>query len=226
MSLRVVSIRRYPVKAMGGESLESVDIDGRGLVGDRAWAVRDEESRLACGKNGKRFVRHDRVFEYAARTTAEGVEISGPAGTWIAGDTSADAALAADFDASVRVAAENDVKHFDDSPISLIGTATLEWCARELGIDADPRRLRVNLVVETERPFEEEEWDGHIRIGSAELATVKRVTRCRTIDLAQDGVDGQTSWLKALGATRDLKAAVYLSVVTPGVIAVGDAVES
>lgn len=224
MAISVVSIRRYPVKAMGGESLESVAIDERGLAGDRAWAVRDSDDRLACGKNGSRFVRRDRIFEYSARTTEAGVEILGPAGTWLAGDERADAALAADFDADVRMATEGDVKHFDDSPVSVIGTATLEWCARELGVDADPRRLRVNLVVDTQRPFEEEEWDGEIRIGDAVFHTIKRVTRCRTIDQEQDGVDGRTSWLKALGETRDLKAAVYLGVTEPGVVSVGDAV--
>ncbi|WP_083966700.1 MOSC domain-containing protein [Demequina globuliformis] len=224
MSVSVVSIRRYPVKAMGGESLGSVVIDNRGLAGDRAWAVRDEHSKLACGKNGSRFARHDRVFEYSATTTAAGVEVSGPAGTWIAGDARADAALTEDFGATVRLASEGDVKHFDDSPVSLIGTATLDWCARELGVDADPRRLRVNLVVATAEPFEEEGWDGTVQIGGAVLTTIKRVTRCRTIDLEQDGVAGRTSWLKALGGTRDLKAAIYLGVQTPGVVAVGDEV--
>ncbi len=45
--MRIVSIRRYPVKSMAGESLESVSVDARGLTGDRAWAVRDEDSWLA-----------------------------------------------------------------------------------------------------------------------------------------------------------------------------------
>jgi len=43
MSLgRVLSIHRYPVKSMGGESLERATLEARGLRGDRAWAVRDE----------------------------------------------------------------------------------------------------------------------------------------------------------------------------------------
>ena len=39
---RITDIRRYPVKSMGGEQLEQSDIGEHGLVGDRAWAVRDE----------------------------------------------------------------------------------------------------------------------------------------------------------------------------------------
>jgi uncharacterized protein YcbX len=39
---QVKEIRRYPVKSMGGELLDEVELLERGLPGDRAWAVRDE----------------------------------------------------------------------------------------------------------------------------------------------------------------------------------------
>ena len=38
----VTQIRRYPVKSMAGEVLDHIELTERGLVGDRAWAVRDE----------------------------------------------------------------------------------------------------------------------------------------------------------------------------------------
>ncbi len=40
---QVSALWRYPVKSLGGEQLERVDIGPRGLHGDRLWAVRDLE---------------------------------------------------------------------------------------------------------------------------------------------------------------------------------------
>ena len=39
---RIREIWRYPVKSMGGETLECTAVEERGLPGDRIWAVRDE----------------------------------------------------------------------------------------------------------------------------------------------------------------------------------------
>jgi hypothetical protein len=36
------ALSRYPVKSMGGERLDAVEIGVGGIPGDRAWAVRDE----------------------------------------------------------------------------------------------------------------------------------------------------------------------------------------
>ena len=39
----ITAIYRYPVKSMGGEQLDQVQLTAQGIVGDRAWALRDEE---------------------------------------------------------------------------------------------------------------------------------------------------------------------------------------
>lgn len=39
---RVTEVWRYPVKSMGGELLQRAAVGGRGIPGDRGWALRDE----------------------------------------------------------------------------------------------------------------------------------------------------------------------------------------
>jgi uncharacterized protein len=226
----VLEIRRYPVKSMAGEALDRVDLDARGLVGDRAYAVVDGDGRFAAGKDSRRFRRRDEVFRYGASTASDGtvrvarVDARGR-DQWAAGDAALDDELSGRFGDPVRVLLENGTSHFDARSVSIVGTATLEWCARELGVDADRRRLRTNLVVETAEPFEEEGWlDHEVAIGGVHLAVVERVERCRTVDLAQDGVTTTTPWLKALGGARELCVAVYADVLAPGTLAVGDTV--
>lgn len=223
--MKVLAVRRYPVKSMGGEPLERADVDGRGIVGDRWHAVTDGARRLACGKDSRRFRRRDGVFDWSARTTGSAVLVRGPAGEWPVGDDVLDAALSESLGDPVRVLAETDIHHQDGGQVSLVGTASLDWCREHLEVDADPRRLRVNLVVETETPFEEESWVGSsLVVGSTRLSLVERIERCRTIDLAQDGVATTARWLRGLGASREVCLGVYADVASPGVIAVGDEV--
>jgi uncharacterized protein YcbX len=222
----VAEIRRYPVKSMGGEALQQVEVDARGLVGDRLYAVVDGDGKLSSGKDSNRFRRRDQVFSYSATTMPDGrVEVRRGEHSWLVGDEALDAELSHTFGDAVRVLAETRTPHFDDGPVSLVGTASLEWCRRELGIDADRRRTRSNLVLETSEPFVEETWAGRtLRIGTVELTVDRRLERCRMVDLAQDGVPTTSPVLKALGRARDVRLAMLNDVSAPGRLAVGDVV--
>lgn len=216
-------LRRYPVKAMGGEDLQSVELDARGLIGDRWYAVEDEDGHFASGKRTRRFRRRDEVFDYTARTEADTVLVAGPGGEWHVGDPALNVTLSTRMGLPVRVLPEAGVPHQDAGSVSLVGTATLDWCADRWGIEADPRRLRVNIVVATSEPFIEETWVGRrIAVGEVELDVVERIERCRTLDVAQDGVAARGRWLKPLAAERDMCVAIYADVAKPGTIAVGD----
>jgi uncharacterized protein len=220
----VLEIRRYPVKAMGGEALESVEVDGRGLVGDRAYAVVDGDGKLASGKHSRRFRRRDQVFEFASRTTPGGVVVSGREGEWPTPGDALDGVLSQAMGSPVRVLPETTTPYFDACPVSLIGTASLAWCREHLDVDADRRRIRPNLVVETDEPFVEETWSGPIGIGGVTLSPVERIERCRMIDVAQEGLAREGRWLKALTEAREMYLGVYLHVSVPGTIAVGQPV--
>ncbi|WP_062305550.1 MOSC domain-containing protein [Demequina subtropica] len=225
--MRIVSLHRFPVKALGGESPSSVEVDARGLVGDRALAVVDADGLYAAGKRGSRWRPIEPVLAYAAAMTDDAVVVSHGERTWVAGGAALDAELSGAAGEPLRIVPETpgERPHFDSSPVSLVGTATLDWCRSELGADADPRRLRVNIVVETDEPFVEETWLGsRLSLGGVVLELTKRNERCRVIDLAQNGVEQTTRWLKPLGERRDACVAVYARVVEPGRVSVGDRV--
>lgn len=125
----------------------------------------------------------------------------------------------------VRVLPEGRVSHQDDGAVSLVGTASLAWCAERWGDEPDPRRLRVNLVVETEEPFVEDTWVGGVlRIGSARLHVVEPIPRCRMLDIDQDGIRPTSRWMRPLALARDLELGIYAGVEEPGTISVGDEV--
>ncbi|NNG18494.1 MOSC domain-containing protein [Naumannella sp. ID2617S] len=225
--MRLLEIHRYPVKSMGGESLAEVEIDGRGLVGDRWFAVVDAEGHLASGKNNRRFRRHDAVFDFAATTGSDGVRVGRADGdeSWPVTDPALPERLSGAFGVPVSIRAEDAVPHQDAGQLSLVGTASLAWCAERWGGSPDPRRIRANLVVETDEPFVEDGWVGRqVEIGSSVLRVVGQVPRCRMIDLDQDGVVAGVGWLRPLGQERGTNLAVYADVAEPGRLAIGDEV--
>ncbi len=227
--MRLTALRRHPVKAMAGESLETVRVTARGLHGDRRFAVVDANGCFTAGKNTRRFRKHDEVFEFGARTLPAGqVEVyrhDGARGPWLIDDPELATHLSGRMGEPMRVLAEGAVKHFDDAPVSVVGSASLAWFAQHRGFDVDDRRLRANLVVETDQPFIEETWSG-VHIGAVGFDVVKRITRCRVVDLPQNGHSTVVPLLKTLGAEREVKLGVYLSPTVLGTLCLGDVVRA
>lgn len=53
---KVKALWRHPVKSMQGEAVESAYFDGRGMLGDRAYAVLDIETGIvASAKHPKKW---------------------------------------------------------------------------------------------------------------------------------------------------------------------------
>ena len=65
---RVVSLWRHPVKSMMGSELNAAEIIGRGMVGDRAYALVDTATgKVVSAKNPRKWPR---MFEFHAAYTA------------------------------------------------------------------------------------------------------------------------------------------------------------
>jgi uncharacterized protein len=230
------------VKSVGGEQVESSWIDGRGLLGDRVWAVQDSDGKLGSGKHSRRFKRMELLELSACYPAGPSPDLigppvlAGPDGTrYPVGDGSADAFLRQRTGLpGVRVRRDTGISHFDEVSISLIGTATLRWLALELaGVRVDARRFRPNLVVRTEQPFAEESWLGRtVAIGtgaSAVQVVFDRVLeRCVMVGMAQRDLADSSEVLRRL-AKRDghpLCLAIGGQVMTAGTVQVGDPVRA
>ena len=68
--------------------------------------------------------------------------------------------------------------------VSLAGTASLSDFGRKTYTSPDNRRFRLNLIIETQTPFEEFNWAGrHIFIGDVELEVIESIGRCAAINV-------------------------------------------
>lgn len=89
----IAELWRYPVKSMGGERVESLELRTSAVVGDRRWAVRSiETGKVASAKRPRPF---GRLLSWSARTHADGgLVVVGPGGReYTAGSGELDAAL-------------------------------------------------------------------------------------------------------------------------------------
>ena len=77
----VATVYRYPVKSLLGERLATADVDTRGLVGDRLYAIRDHDGKLGSGKSSQRFRRMDGLQLLRAQYDGTDVVIEMPDGT-------------------------------------------------------------------------------------------------------------------------------------------------
>lgn len=221
-------LQRFPVKSMGGERLESVDVLDRGLVGDREWAVYGADGKLASGKHSARFRRMDPVFELVARRDGDHTVVLLPDGAeHVAGEPGTDDSLSQYFDEPVWLRRETDVMHQDQATFSLVGTATLVELGHHEGDGrpVDPRHIRANLVVQNDQPYAEESWIGReITVGTVRVRVTEAIQRCRMVGVAQVGLPERPGMLRAISDHHDLLAGVYATVLRPGRVAVGDGV--
>jgi len=236
----VEQIWRYPVKSLGGERVSHSQVVTRGLVGDRLWAVTDQDGKLGSGKNSLRFRRMAGLLGLTSRYPAGDYAglgppvITGPDGTdYPVSSGAADSFLRKHIGLpGVRVQQEAGISHFDEVPLSLIGTATLVWLQAQLPeIGIEQRRFRVNLVVRTHEPFVEETWlDREVRIGEGQeavRAVFDRVLeRCVMVGMAQPGLAESGSVLKRIGQRTDRPLCLALGghITSAGTMHVGDQV--
>jgi uncharacterized protein YcbX len=222
----VLQIWRYPIKSMGGEQINASFVDDHGLRGDRKYAVQDDNGKLGSGKNSRRFTRILGLLDLTAQYEGAAPVVVAPDGSrHLVATGAADAYLQLLTGRSVHVSRDTGISHFDEVPFSLVGSATLNWLARQVDVAVDARRLRPNIVVRTEEPFAEEAWVGRtVRIGSIQAMFDRVFMRCVMVGMAQPGLAKSGSVLKAIADRRNVCMAIGGHVSQQGTVRVGDEV--
>jgi uncharacterized protein YcbX len=221
----IISLHRYPVKSLLGEELSEL-VDARGVVGDRGWSVRTETGKIGSGKNTRRFASVPGLLQLRSRHDGDRPVVVFPDGTSTPVDSSEAAArVSSVVGSAVTLAKETSLSHFDDGPVSLIGTASLAAVSHEVRSEVSSERFRANIVVRTSVPFVEEQWiGGTVRLGSALLAVEMESPRCVMLDAATVDMPAAPGLLPAVGAANHGRLGVIGRVVAPGRIAMGNAV--
>jgi uncharacterized protein YcbX len=219
----VLSLHRWPVKSMGGEAMDELDLFAHGVRGDR--------ERALYWRGGRRLTARaaPRMLAWHARSDGGGPPtVTDPGGReWRWDDPRLEAAISADLEREVKLV--EDPRLIQDLADSVLVTfdATHRALERELGGAIDMRRFRTNVHVTLDADaFGETGWEGRrLTIGDAELQLLHPCARCAIVTRDPDT---QEAWPRLLRHLHDEHHSVFGINARPrneATIRVGDRVE-
>jgi uncharacterized protein YcbX len=247
---RVTALWRWPVKGLGGQSLDEVHVkEGSLFPFDRAFALENGPSDFDAAAP-----RHVPKRQFVCmvhqpttgRMTAAYDESTGMLA--ITADDGSTLSIDPDHPSTLEELAEQLVERgplgplrlrkaqdmtlghgFTDVPgrwISLQNQASIDRLARSVASTLDPRRLRANVLLEGWNAFAEEELVGKtVRLGTAEIIVEEPINRCRAIDVNPDTAAHDQDLVRALQGMRGKPSlGIYARVTKAGRMAPGDQV--
>jgi uncharacterized protein len=227
--LSVIELWRHPVKSMQGHCVDTLEIDQRGVVGDRRWAVRDAETGNVLTGRREPLLLHATggdgfVTLPTGVVTSDGVELS----TWLnrkvefvgttEGERSTYEVPLDPLEGETNWASwQGPSGSFVDSTrtaISLISVGAMR--------DWDHRRFRMNVVFDTDG--DTDLVGKRIRLGSVILEVVKHVDRCVMVTRQQPDLSRDLDVLKAINQDHAGNLGIGALIIEPGIISLGDTV--
>lgn len=245
--MRIVSIHRYPVKSLAGETPVAVSLaPGRGIVNDRRYAfvpIPPGAPAPAAGWRPKsrcvalvRYVSPARLaaqYDDAAGTLAlraGGREIARGVPENAADrerlEAAAGSIVAAEVGSGVALVAAGDGRMLTDvdAPlVSLINLASVKDLAEKLGMPLDPLRFRANFYFEGAPAWAERAWAGKaLTLGGARLLTADPINRCAATEVNPATAERDARVLRGLTEHfGHVEMGVYATVEAPGTVGVG-----
>lgn len=227
----VAALTRFPVKSMAGEPLSEAEVDWQGIEGDRQYAfvLSENGTRFPwlTGRNVNAMILHRARFADPSDPRGSPVEVTAPDG-WHGGLR--DTALAERLTEAARAPIsliQLAIGAYDSMPVSVVTTAAHAEVEAAHGGTLDPRRFRINVVIES--AASQDEWKGkRLVFGDADdgasLLIADGIPRCAMITLDPDTAERDPSVLRTVAQQFGNVYGVYAAPARKGMIRIGDAV--
>lgn len=228
---RVAALARYPVKSMAGEALDAAELRWRGLHGDRQYGFLHHGSLSRfpwfTGRDLSDLVRYQARYRDPADPRHSPVEVTAPDGETFALDSPALRSRLSEQTGAALDLVQFGRGAFDALPVSIVTTATLAALDTARGGPVDPRRFRINIVIDGD--VCEGEWgEKLLAFGDADdaprLLIQEPIERCVMITIDPDTGLREPGLMKTVVRGFDNRIGIYASAARPGTIRVGDAV--
>jgi len=196
------AIRRYPVKSLGGEALETATVLPNGLEGDRVAAlINDDGARTGKPARGK---EHNRL--HLQHTIEDAMRLA----------------------SAVHLERDADSRFFDLAPISLILDRWLDGVSDDVGYRVEWERFRPNFYIEASDGIALEEAelvDRDLRLGEVRLRVREPIERCvvPSYDLHGGAADPRVQ--RYVVQSRANVMGIYCDVPRAGIARIGDSLE-
>jgi uncharacterized protein len=205
--MHVVSLWRYPVKSLAGESLTDAQLTSLGIPGDRIVQV--------LGPEGVRTSRrHYRLLGLRGTLGDDGRPLIDGL-PWDHPDALARVRAAAD----AWLAHDEGPRRFDVLPLLVATDGAVNAFGR------DVRRLRPNILIGGVAGLAEFDWEGsELHIGDAVIGIDSRRGRCPMTTVDPDTLERDPEVLRDIGRRFGGRLALNAEVLVPGHVRIGDEV--
>ena len=195
------ALRRYPVKSLGGEALNEVEVDPSGIPGDRSHAL----FALEGAREGKTYRGKENDHLHLLRNAEQARSLAAERG--------------------VGVELRSGEHFFDAAPISVLVDTWLEDLSAHVGYRVEWERFRPNFFVRADgapAPSELQLVDKQLQLGSVRLRVRSAIERCVTINYHPRGEATDPRILRYLAEQRNASMGIYCDIVEAGVARSGD----
>lgn len=208
--MQVAEIWRYPVKSLAGNRLTTAEVTRLGVIHDREIVIL-RGNRIADAR------RYPKLLGLQGALDPEGVAtINGHRWDSAEAQTLVNEAVGI----AVELVQVEGPERFDVLPL-LVAT---DGAIAQMGVDS--RRFRPNILIGGVAGLEERSWEGkQIQIGPVLIKAAQLRQRCVMTTYDPDTQVQDLNVLKRIVRELDGTLALDCSVITPGTIRVGDAVE-